>query len=1138
MTTSQYIHLRVHSAYSLAEGAIPIKQLPKLCTTHHMPALGLTDTANMFGSLEFSETMVKNGIQPVMGCQLYVMSPFEDNQVDVFAVYAQNEQGLQNLFELASICFLKSAHPSLPACAFNDLIKFNEGLIILSGGITWQAVPKHSALGLHGVYKYIHDHKKDEAINYLRLCQQQFNNRFYLEITRHGMPQEEMVEEALVDAAFDLNIPIVGTNHVFFDAPKVAEAHDALLCINDGAYVTQEERRKVTPEHYFKSPADMCALFADIPEATVNTLHIAQRCAIRKKKLPPILPPFDTGEGRNEEEELRHQAKEGLEKRLENQVFHYDHGANKEEIRKTYYARLEEELGIIIQMGFPGYFLIVSDFIQWAKNQGIPVGPGRGSGAGSLVAWSLTITDMDPIRFGLIFERFLNPERVSMPDFDVDFCQERRDEVIHYVLDKYGHDKVAQIITFGKLQARAVLRDVGRVLHMPYGQVDKISKLVPNNPNNPVTLEQAIELEPELQTKIKEEPEVERLVDFGKQLEGLYRHASTHAAGIVIGDRPLQKLVPLFKDPDSDIPVTQYHMKDVEAAGLVKFDFLGLKTLTVIRHACEYVKLSQGVDIDISKIPLDDPKSFELLTATETVGVFQLESGGMKDVLRKLRPDRFEDIIAIVALYRPGPMDDIPRYISCKHGDQEVTYLHPTLKPILETTFGVMVYQEQVMKIAQDLAGYSLGAADLLRRAMGKKIKAEMDKQRGIFIEGAVKNDIPKDTASLIFDAMAKFASYGFNKSHSAPYALLAYQTAYLKANYPIEFFAATMGLDMHQTEKLAGFIQDMRQLKYELLPPDVNASNARFKVENGALRYALAALKGVGLSAMEEVQAEREANGPFKSIFDFCKRLPSKVVNKRIMEGLIKGGCFDSLHSNRAQLVESLDILTNLQSPRQEDTQQMSMFSMAPPKDPELREREEWPLAEKLKAEHDVIGFYLSAHPLDNVHIPNVLTSQDLAEKQENGQVRIAGVITKVQKKMSRKGTPFAFVQISDPKGVLEITLFSEMLQAFGSQLEEGKTVVVEGSFQREDEATYRIMTNNISTLESVLAQQMRTLTIKLHNEQDTHDYIEALQTATPGSTHISFEVPIDPEKTAFVKLPQPVSLSLDLYLKLKNGA
>ncbi|MDP6259982.1 MAG: DNA polymerase III subunit alpha, partial [Rhodospirillales bacterium] len=758
-----------------------------------------------------------------------------------------------------------------------------------------------------GVGSLLAEGQNNAAEELLLRLKEIFADRLYVEIQRHNLPVEIKIEGALIDLAYKHDLPLITTNECFFDTEDLYEAHDALICIDAGAYIDQLDRRRLTVDHRFKSPQEMRALFADLPEAVDNTLVVAERCAVMSEPHDPLLPnaPKESGNGdRSDAEVLFELAKAGLAVRLKAQV--YQDGmdkAAKETAGKPYIERLEYELGVIEEMGFSGYFLIVADFIKWSKKHEIPVGPGRGSGAGSVVAWALTITDLDPLRFGLLFERFLNPERISMPDFDIDFCQDRRDEVIRYVQDKYGDDRVAQIITFGTLQPRAALRDVGRVLQMPYPQVDRICKLVPNNPAAPVTLQRAIDGEPALQEEIATDDRVAKLVDIAKRLEGLYRHASTHAAGVVIGDRPLDELVPLYRDPRSDMPVTQFSMKWVEPAGLVKFDFLGLKTLTVLAKTLEHLK-TRGIEIDINDLPFDDPATFEILGKGDTTGVFQLESSGMRDILRNMKPDSFEDIIAIVALYRPGPMDNIPSYIRRKHGEEEPDYLYPNLEPILKETYGIMIYQEQVMQIAQELAGYSLSGADLLRRAMGKKIKAEMDAQRKTFVEGSVAKSVPEQKASDIFDQVAKFAGYGFNKSHAAAYALVAFQTAYLKANYQVEFMAASMTLDIQNTDKLYTFKQELERLDIDLLPPSINKSDVMFRVEEtadgDAVRYALAAIKNVGEGAMKTIIDDRDKNGDYKDVSDLANRLDTKSINKRQIENLIRSGTLDVLNPNR----------------------------------------------------------------------------------------------------------------------------------------------------------------------------------------------------------------------------------------------
>ncbi len=1077
---TQFIHLHLRTAFSLLEGAIKPKGLVKLCKEHQMPAVAITDVNNLFGSLELSQALSKEGIQPIMGCQLgFVPLPQEGMRTvnhrpkpESIVLLAQNEQGYHHLLEIASAAYLESAEEGEAVLDWQVLEGKTEGLICLTGGESGPLVQR------------IMRGRGQAVEQWLEKMQQLFPDRLYVEVQRHGTPVQNESEPKLLELAARYNLPIVATNDVYFATRNMHKAHDALMCIADGTYVAQDERRRVTEEHYFKSADEMVKLFADLPEAIENTVNIAKRCSFMSPARAPILPRF--GDIEEEKRLLKEQAESGLQKRLEKQVFtDAMDDAKRAEVKKKYFDRLDYELGVINGMGFPGYFLIVADFIQWTKDHDIPVGPGRGSGAGSVVAWALLITDLDPLRYGLLFERFLNPERVSMPDFDIDFCQDRRDEVIRYVQQKYGGKQVAQIITFGKLQARAVLRDVGRVLQLPYGQVDRITKLVPNNPANPVTLQEAIDQEPALREAIRAEEETERMVEISLQLEGLYRHASTHAAGVVIGDRPLVELLPLYRDPRSDMLVVQYSMKYAEMAGLVKFDFLGLKTLTVLETARKFVKENEDVDLDLLMLPEGDERTYKMLGEGDATGVFQLESAGMRDTLKKLKPDSLEDIIALVSLYRPGPMDNIPTYIARKHGKEEPEYLHPDLEPILSETFGVMIYQEQVMQIAQNLANYSLGDADLLRRAMGKKIASEMEAQRALFTEGALKNGIKEATAKAIFDLMAKFASYGFNKSHAAAYALIAYQTAFMKANYPAEFLAASMTYDIQNTDKIAIFVEDTKLREIEVLPPCINHSFPDFRTEMSedkkAIRYALGALKNVGRDAMEALVEEREVNGKFKDIFDLVTRVDSKVLNKRQMENLIRAGVFDSMHQNRKQLFESLEKILIFANATAEESEsgQDSLFAAAPeevavPK-PELVDAPDWTKTERLNEEFMATGFFLSGHPMSGyVQAMEGLrrtTSANLVGRlgSEYSAVKLAGIIGDVKYKRSQKGR-FAFVGLSDETGTYEASIFDEtMLDAKRELLTSGNMVVViaEG---KQDDSGIRLIIKDIISLEQAL--------------------------------------------------------------------
>ncbi len=1046
-TGGGFVHLRARSAYSLLEGAIKADKLGKLAAADGSPAVALTDRANLFGALEFSVTTKEAGVQPIIGVALPVTGIGEGPserwaKLPCVVLLAQNEVGYRNLSELSSAAYLEIDASEDPSVPWAKVCGHAEGLILLSGGVDGP-VDCLFAAGKHA-----------EGRLALAEMHRVFADRFYVELQRHGLPGQAAAEAELVAYAYDQEAPLVATNDVYFANRQMHAAHDALLCISDGAFIGQEERRRVTEEHWFKSPAEMRALFADLPEACDNTLDIARRCAFMVKKHEPILPRFPTDGGRSEADEMAHQAREGLRVRL-------GQGASAAP-ESEYWARLEREIGVITQMGFPGYFLIVSDFIKWAKARGIPVGPGRGSGAGSLVAWSLTITDLDPLRYGLLFERFLNPERVSMPDFDIDFCQERREEVISYVQQRYGRDRVAQIITFGTLQARAVLRDVGRVLQLPLGLVDRLAKMVPANPANPVTLAKAIEIEPRLKQAKRDDEAVAHLLDIALQLEGLYRNASTHAAGVVIADRPLTELSPLYRDPRSELPATQFNMKWVESAGLVKFDFLGLKTLTVIDRALKYLD-QRGARVSMTDLDLDDPKTYELMSQAQTVGVFQLEGQGMRDTLRQLRPNCIEDVTAVGALYRPGPMDNIPAFIDCKFGRKPIDTLHPSLEPVLRETYGIIVYQEQVMQIAQILAGYSLGEADLLRRAMGKKKQEEMDQQRARFVSGAGEKGVTAEQAGAIFDLVDKFAGYGFNKSHAAAYAVVSYQTAWLKANAPVEFFAASMSLDISNTDKLAVFYQDAKRFGVTIRPPDVNRSRGDFAVQSGEVYYALGAVRNLGLQAMEHLVEVRREGGPFRDLFDFVERVDPRQVNRRALETLARAGAFDSIHPNRAQIVAAAEQLAAYgQSVAAERASAQGSLFGADQSDaarPRLPTADPWNPVQRLDEELAAVGFYLSGHPLDDMVEALRRRRTDLyaeaVPKAEAGAeaLRMAGVVRRKQERASASsGEKFAFVTLSDPTGEYEVLFPPEALRRCRDVLEPGKAVAIKVRAKAKD--------------------------------------------------------------------------------------
>ena len=1042
-----FVHLRVRSAYSLLEGAIKADKIGALAAKDGMPAVAIADRINLFGALEFSVATKETGVQPIIGCALPVSGIGEGRperwaRAPTVMLLAQNAEGWRNLSILSSSAYLESTGAEEPQVRWEAVAEHSGGLILLSGGPDGPIDPLFAA------------GKAKEGRAALDRMAETFGDRFYVELQRHGAAAEAAAEPGLVAWAYDQDVPLVATNDVYFGAPEKYRAHDALLCIADGAFLGQDDRRRVTPEHWFKPARAMRELFADLPEACDNTLDIARRCAFMVKKRDPILPRFTTAAGRSEDEELLHQAREGLNARLKVHPLAVD--------REEYDKRLEREIGVIQQMGFPGYFLIVSDFIKWAKARRIPVGPGRGSGASSLVAWSLMITDLDPLRYSLIFERFLNPERISMPDFDIDFCQERREEVIAYVQEKYGRDRVAQIITFGTLQARAVLRDAGRVMQLPLGLVDRLAKMVPNNPASPVTLAQAIQLEPRLRQAQRDENSVAELLEVALELEGLYRNASTHAAGVVIADRPLTELVPLYQDPRSELPASQFNMKWVESAGLVKFDFLGLKTLTVLDRAVRFLE-RRGLSLALEALPLDDAPSYQLMASSQTLGVFQLESQGMRDILRQLRPASLEEVTALISLYRPGPMDSIPEYVDCKMGRRPVDVVHPLLDPVLRDTYGVIVYQEQVMQIAQILAGYSLGEADLLRRAMGKKKKEEMDLQRARFLSGAAERGLREETAKLLFDRMEKFAGYGFNKGHAAPYALIAYQTAFLKANHPVEFYAASMSLDISNTDKLAVFYQDAKRLGVKVRAPDVNRSSADFDVQEGEVLYALGAVRNVGVEAMRNLVAAREEGGPFRDIFDFVERVDPKLVNKRALENLARAGAFDTIHANRAQIVAAADLLISYgQSVAAERASaQNSLFGgeQADAGRPRLPKTALWPAPEQLDEELQAVGFYLSGHPLEDMvevlrRRRTTLFTDALVQAEAGIEAfRMAGVVRRRQERSSaRSGERFAFISLSDPTGEYEVLFPPESLRRCRELLEPGRSISIKVRAKAQD--------------------------------------------------------------------------------------
>ena len=1142
-----FVHLHVHSSYSLREGAMNVAKLAKLAVADFMPALAITDTNNLFGALEFSGKLAKEGVQPVTGIQ--VALDFQDGAAMAprgeasaghasIVLLARDAAGYLNLMHIASRAWLDPNPGDPPHVDIARLEGRTEGLIALTGGPNG---PLDRALA----------HNRAElAVNRAAALERLFPARLYVEIQRHGLAPERAIEPRLLDLAYRASLPLVATNEVFFAAAADYEAHDALICIADGTVVSDGARRQLSPEHRFKTRAEMIALFADVPEATANSVEIALRCACRPLSRKPILPRFADGGIEDEVSQLRAGAEAGLSARLA------AHGPAQGFTAADYRARLAFELDVIVSMNFPGYFLIVADFIKYAKSRDIPVGPGRGSGAGSLVAYALTITDLDPIRFGLLFERFLNPERVSMPDFDIDFCQDRRDEVIAYVRQRHGADKVAQIITFGSFLARGVMRNVGRVLEMPLGQVDKLAKLVPQNPAAPVSLKQAIESEPRLKEAAAAEPRVAKMLQIAQTLEGLYSNASTHAAGIVIGDRPLEELVPLYRDPKSDMPATQFNMKWVEQAGLVKFDFLGLKTLTIIANCLKLLK-KRGISLDLAKIPLDDKKTYAMLERGETTGVFQLESAGMRKALSDMRADRFEDIIALVALYRPGPMANIPAYCAVKRGEEEPDIIHPDIAPVLKETFGVIIYQEQVMQIAQVLAGFSLGEADLLRRAMGKKIKAEMAAQRNRFVSGAVERGVDKARANEIFDLLAKFADYGFNKSHAAAYALIAYQTAWLKANYPVEFLAASMTLDKSNTGKLAEFCNEARRLDIKILPPSVQTSGSDFEPAecNGkpAIRYALSAIKGVGeqharalaaINGSAERRVAGEAGHPPKPVFrdlnDFAAKLNPRDINKRTLESLAAAGAFDELEQNRARVHASAELILASAHRRQEEQlagQNVLFGGEENPGAIVLPKVEPWPLTERLRREFDAVGFFLSGHPLDAyAAILARLRVQRWAEfvgavKQGASAARLAATVLDRHERRTKSGAKIGIVQLSDQSGQYEAILFQEGLNQYRDYLEKGAAVLVglQATLEGED---LRARIVSVEPLDVAASRMGKGLRVFLRDGNPLGEIARRLRTRGDGEVSL---VLLTGSGEIEVKLPGKFSVSPQVAGALK---
>ena len=1121
-------NFKVHTQYSICEGAIKIDDLAIHCKENKIPNIGICDSYNLCGALEFAEKISKSGTHPIIGTQINFSL---ENYIGKLPLFAKSSQGYKNLIKLSSNSYLDSDEKTDPHCKINEFNNINDGLILLSGN--------H-----HGLFgKLFKLNKLKQIEKSIKELKNIFKDRFYLELQRHNENDEENYENFIIKLSEVYQIPLIATQEIFYLKKDMYEAHDALVCIGQKNFVDDPKRSKFSDQHFIKNNDDMSALFKDIPEALENNYNFPYRFNFKPKKSVPILPTIKTSENTTIEDELLTQAKKGLKNRLENYILKKDSTLDKEKTLNLYEDRLTHELNIINSMNYPGYFLIVSDYIKWSKKNNIPVGPGRGSGAGSLVAYCLDITDVDPIEFDLIFERFLNPDRISMPDFDIDFCEEKRNLVFEYLKSKYKNG-VAHIITFGKLKARMAIRDMGRVLGLPYGHVDKISKMIPFDPSRPLSLQESIDREPRFKTEIKNNKKVEKLIELSLKVEGLNRNMATHAAGVVIAGENLSEQVPLYKDHSASLilPSTQFDMHSSENAGLVKFDILGLTALTVISKTIKMLNL-KNINLDISKIDLKDQNIFKLLSTGETTGLFQLESTGVRDTLRQMRPTEFNDIVALVALYRPGPMSNIPTYNECKNGQRTPDYIHETLESILKPTYGIIIYQEQVMQIAQTLAGFTAGEADILRRAMGKKKRAELEKQKEKFISGALKNDIKKDVANYVFTKIEPFADYGFNKSHAVAYALIAYQTAYLKTYYKEEFIAASMSTTLTNTSKLREYVEELKRLEVEVIRPSINSCYAEFKAETKKIFYGLGAIKSVGFEAISNIVKEREKNGKFKTCTDFINRIDPKDVNKLQLEGLVKAGAFDEIELNRKKLFDAIPkIIQTIKSKHDEKvSNQKNLFDDTNNKDNntfEFTETKTWTKKELLSEEFVSLGFYISDHPLNEYK--EFFTQLEIKSYKsfiddDKADALVAGTIMSIQEKKSAKGNSYAIVKFSDNTSEFEIFLFSDLFTSNREKLKESNSFVLTLHKEKNtaENSSARVNIRKIVDLSELINKTYDRVSIELNNSDNLEELNEILK--KNGGTKINV-VLRDKNKNYSFELEKTRMFDFNLFSLIKN--